>query len=239
MMPHKHQSCGKLRRLILQQAALAPRLYVLLSFFLVVDQVHPFVVVTTRPSYRTTLPTTCSTPCRVVDLNRRTRQMQEHRSPHRRVTTRTTTTTTTTTASRAGTTQLVDGAAAVSKTTTTSTLIASTATTISSSSSSAIVTRKIGFLGHFGLCLLSVLLVKFVYAIIAAALLRQETTETDNEQDQKQPQDLPPNGGGILKNRCPWPFIVTHDPIQFLKDSPTWMLVTWIVLWRIIKVVGK
>lgn len=75
----------------------------------------------------------------------------------------------------------------------------------------------IGFFGHSGLLLLSILLVRFVYKIFFPA-----------------PEGEQP--AGIL-NRCPWPFVIFHDPKQFFKDSPTWMCVTWVVLWRMTKLV--
>jgi len=75
----------------------------------------------------------------------------------------------------------------------------------------------IGFFGRFGLVLLSVFLVKLVYA----AFFPSETNQT----------------GGMM-DRCPWPFIVFHDPKQFFKDSPTWMIVTYVVLLRVAKMVG-
>ena len=79
---------------------------------------------------------------------------------------------------------------------------------------------KLGFWGHFGLSLTSIVLVKLVYRIF---ILKQnnETEEVSNEQP-----------AGIL-NRCPWPFIFFHDYKQGFKDSPTWMVVTWIILWKL------
>ena len=79
---------------------------------------------------------------------------------------------------------------------------------------------SIGFLGHSGLALLSIFLVKAVYALF----FRKDAAEQD-----QQP-------AGIL-NRCPWPFIFFHDIKQGLKDSPTWMVVTWVALWRLTKVI--
>ena len=79
---------------------------------------------------------------------------------------------------------------------------------------------KLGFWGHFGLSLTSIVLVKSVYRLF---ILKQnnETEEVSNEQP-----------AGIL-NRCPWPFIFFHDYKQGFKDSPTWMVVTWIILWKL------
>lgn len=85
---------------------------------------------------------------------------------------------------------------------------------------------SIGFWGHSGLALLSFVLVKAVYAAIRAS---RESNDGDDQQQQQQP-------AGIL-NRCPWPFIFFHDIKQGFKDSPTWMVVTWVALWRIIKAV--
>lgn len=76
----------------------------------------------------------------------------------------------------------------------------------------------IGFFGRSGLFLLSVFLVKLVYSVFF-------------------PSDDETEGAGMM-DRCPWPFIVFHDPKQFFKDSPTWMIVTYVVLVRITKLVG-
>ena len=85
-------------------------------------------------------------------------------------------------------------------------------------------TGTIGFLGHSGLLLASTVLVKLAYALFL-------TKETPNhQQEQQQPT-------GML-NRCPWPFIVFHDPKQFLKDSPTWVIVLWASLWRLTKMIA-
>jgi hypothetical protein len=69
-----------------------------------------------------------------------------------------------------------------------------------------------GFVGKSGLLLLSIFLVKLVYAVFFPS------------DEQVDPM-----------SRCPWPFIVFHDPKQFLKDSPTWMIVTYVVLLRLSK----
>ena len=81
---------------------------------------------------------------------------------------------------------------------------------------------SIGFLGHSGLLLASTILVKIVYQLFIV-----KKAEGDEE----------PQPAGIM-NRCPWPFIFFHAPIQGLKDSSTWVAVTWIVLWRISKLVA-
>jgi hypothetical protein len=74
-------------------------------------------------------------------------------------------------------------------------------------------------LGHTGLILASTLLVKSIYQLFIV-----KKAETDKE----------PQAAGIM-NRCPWPFIFFHAPIQGFKDSSTWVVVTWIALWRIAK----
>ena len=68
------------------------------------------------------------------------------------------------------------------------------------------------------LMLLSILLVKGVYTIFY-------------------PRDKSDEEPAGMLNRCPWPFIIFHDSKQFLKDSPTWMIVTWIALRSMLKVV--
>jgi hypothetical protein len=78
---------------------------------------------------------------------------------------------------------------------------------------------SIGFFGHTGLLLASTILVKTLYQLFIA-----KKGETDEE----------PQPAGIM-NRCPWPFILFHKPTQFFKDSSTWVAVTWIILWRIVK----
>jgi hypothetical protein len=78
---------------------------------------------------------------------------------------------------------------------------------------------SIGFLGHTGLLLASTILVKSIYQLFIV-----KKAETDEE----------PQPAGIM-SRCPWPFIFFHAPMQGLKDSSTWVAVTWIFLWRIAK----
>ena len=78
----------------------------------------------------------------------------------------------------------------------------------------------LGFWGHSGLFLLSVVVVQAVYAYFFAR---------DNSE---------PKQAGIL-NRCPWPFIFFHDVKQGFKDSPTWIVLTWLMLWRLTKIVVK
>jgi hypothetical protein len=81
---------------------------------------------------------------------------------------------------------------------------------------------SIGFLGHTGLLLASTILVKIIYQLFIV-----KKAETDEE----------PQPAGIM-NRCPWPFIFFHAPIQGFKDSSTWVVVVWILLWRIAKSVA-
>jgi hypothetical protein len=76
---------------------------------------------------------------------------------------------------------------------------------------------SIGFLGHSGLLLVSTMIVKTIYKVVFAKKNGEE-----------------PEPAGIL-SRCPWPFIFFHDPKQGLNDSSTWVVITWIVLWRIAK----
>jgi hypothetical protein len=88
---------------------------------------------------------------------------------------------------------------------------------------SILLQANLGFLGHTGLLLASTVLV----------LVMQQLFRTI-QQTRKGEELQASNNGGIM-NRCPWPFIFTHDPIQGMKDPPTWILITWIALWRIIK----
>jgi hypothetical protein len=89
-----------------------------------------------------------------------------------------------------------------------------------SSASAQLHIAAIGFFGHSGLFLVSCILVKLLYSAVSSS-------------DTPKPQQA-----GIM-NRCPWPFIIFHDPKQFLKDSPTWVVVVWVSLWRIIKFASK
>lgn len=78
----------------------------------------------------------------------------------------------------------------------------------------------LGFWGHSGLAMVSIVVVKAVYAYFFA------------------PNSSAPIQAGIL-NRCPWPFIFFHDVKQGFKDSPTWIVLTWLALWRLSKIVLK
>ena len=75
----------------------------------------------------------------------------------------------------------------------------------------------LGFWGHTGLAIVSVAIVKTVYAYFF------------------RPDNPEPKQAGIL-NRCPWPFIFFHDVKQGFKDSPTWIVLTWLALWRLSKI---
>lgn len=77
---------------------------------------------------------------------------------------------------------------------------------------------SLGLLGHSGLLMLSVLCVTLAQRLWFP------------------PDPNVPKPAGIL-NRCPWPFIFFHDIRQGFKDPPTWMVVTYLVLWRLVKVV--
>jgi len=104
------------------------------------------------------------------------------------------------------------------QTPTSNSILWSAATTASSSSS-----ITIGFWGHAGLAVASFWIVKLVYAV----WINPKTSNDDEQQQQP---------AGIM-NRCPWPFIFFHDIRQGFRDSPTWMVLTWVALWRLVKAV--
>jgi hypothetical protein len=99
---------------------------------------------------------------------------------------------------------------------------------------------------HTSIVLCAVLMVKIVYAILAWwwSWSSNQATPRRNEEDEKvgggttttpsssAAEQQQEHYTGIL-NRCPWPFIFFHDVKQGLQDSPTWMVVTYIVLKRI------
>lgn len=31
-------------------------------------------------------------------------------------------------------------------------------------------------------------------------------------------------------DECPWPFTLFHDPIKFVKDASTWVVIVWLGL---------
>jgi hypothetical protein len=78
---------------------------------------------------------------------------------------------------------------------------------------------SIGFFGHSGLAVASIVLVRLFYAVLFP----------------KSPDEAPT---GIM-NRCPWPFILSHDPKQFFKDSPTYMVLTYFILSRVVKTLAR
>ena len=86
-------------------------------------------------------------------------------------------------------------------------------------STSTAVQTSIGFLGHFGLFVLSTVMVSLGKRLFV-------------------PPSDEPQQAGIL-NRCPWPFIFFHDPKQGLKDAPTWVVVLYLILVRATKFVVK
>jgi hypothetical protein len=83
--------------------------------------------------------------------------------------------------------------------------------------SAKLASSSIGFFGHSGLFLLSTIIVSMVKRLMPLP------PTTDDEPKQQQ--------AGIM-NRCPWPFIFFHDPKEGFKDSPTWVTLVWIALWR-------
>uniref|UniRef100_A0A7S4M8H8 Uncharacterized protein n=2 Tax=Odontella aurita TaxID=265563 RepID=A0A7S4M8H8_9STRA len=76
---------------------------------------------------------------------------------------------------------------------------------------------SVGFFGHSGLLLLSIILVNVIKGLLFPP------TDADE-----------PKPAGMM-NRCPWPFIFFHDLQQGFKDSPTWVVVVWVALWRCLK----
>ncbi|CAB9526067.1 expressed unknown protein [Seminavis robusta] len=94
--------------------------------------------------------------------------------------------------------------------------------------SATMLMGSIGFLGHSGLLLASTVLVLLIKQLLAT--IQQARKGEDYATDES-------NGG--MMDRCPWPFIFSHDPIQGLKDPPTWIVVTWIALWRITKIASR
>ena len=83
---------------------------------------------------------------------------------------------------------------------------------------------SIGIAGHSGLLLASTVLV-----MLAKAFWK---TVKQSGNDNNQPEEVTSSGP---MDRCPWPFIFSHDPIQGIKDPPTWILITWFAMWRIVK----
>jgi hypothetical protein len=108
------------------------------------------------------------------------------------------------------------------------------AAAVSSSTSSPSV--SLGLLENASLFLYSILLVKLVYWLLRVLVMRstskQNQIDNNNDPQQSSSSSQPTTTtttAGIL-NRCPWPFIFFHDIPQGLKDSPTWMVVTFVAL---------
>jgi hypothetical protein len=82
------------------------------------------------------------------------------------------------------------------------------------------LTPPIGFFGHAGL---------FIFASAIVNTVQEKIFSSKDENS---------SGGGVL-DRCPWPFIFFHDPVQGLKDSLTWATTLYLVLWRFLKLYQK
>eukprot|EP00563_Minutocellus_polymorphus_P020966 CAMPEP_0197733562 /NCGR_PEP_ID=MMETSP1434-20131217/43963_1 /TAXON_ID=265543 /ORGANISM="Minutocellus polymorphus, Strain CCMP3303" /LENGTH=200 /DNA_ID=CAMNT_0043320935 /DNA_START=381 /DNA_END=984 /DNA_ORIENTATION=- len=82
-----------------------------------------------------------------------------------------------------------------------------------------------GVVGHAGLFALSILIVNIVKAIFFTK------PPTEEEELLASTGDAQSKQGGMM-DRCPWPFIFFHNPKQGMKDSPTWVVVCWYVLYR-------
>mmetsp|Transcript_760 Transcript_760/g.2136 ORF Transcript_760/g.2136 Transcript_760/m.2136 type:complete len:204 (-) Transcript_760:1230-1841(-) len=82
-----------------------------------------------------------------------------------------------------------------------------------------------GAVGHAGLLIVSTLIVNIVKAIFFTK------PPTEEEELLASTGDAQSKQGGMM-DRCPWPFIFFHDPKQGMKDSPTWVVVCWYVLYR-------
>jgi hypothetical protein len=89
-------------------------------------------------------------------------------------------------------------------------------------------TTSIGFLGHSGLIFISIVLVRRVYGAIRSHQISSTSSK-----------DIPPPPPAGILDRCPWPFVVFHDVRQFFRDSPTWVTLLYVVLWRAIKMAQK
>jgi hypothetical protein len=106
-----------------------------------------------------------------------------------------------------------------------------------------ILYSRIGFLGHSGLLLVSTVLVVMVKQLWKT--LQQQRAQSQSQSlsqtnaHSKDDIDTDTVASAGVMDRCPWPFIFTHDPIQGLKDTPTWIVVVWVALWRLLKVGNK
>lgn len=87
-----------------------------------------------------------------------------------------------------------------------------------------ILLSGIGLVGHSGLLLASTILVMLAKAFWKTVQQSRDVHSGPDEAISSGPMD-----------RCPWPFIFSHDPMQGIKDPPTWILITWYTLWRILK----
>lgn len=95
-----------------------------------------------------------------------------------------------------------------------------------------ILFSQIGFVGHSGLLLVSTILVTMIRL---AWKTYQEQKQKQQATTHKKDAAVVEEAAGGVMDRCPWPFIFTHDPVQGLKDPPTWIVITWLVLWRFLK----
>ena len=87
---------------------------------------------------------------------------------------------------------------------------------------------SLGIASHAGLLLVSTLIVNIVKVIVFTK------PPTEEEQLLASSGDELPKQAGMM-DRCPWPFIFFHDPKQGMKDSPTWVVVCWYILYRVWK----
>ena len=72
----------------------------------------------------------------------------------------------------------------------------------------------IGLVGHVGIMSIATLVVKRLYR---SFFLKEDEPSV-----------------GVME-RCPWPFVFFHDPKQGLKDTPTWITLLYIIIWRCVK----
>jgi len=105
---------------------------------------------------------------------------------------------------------------------------------------------KLGFWGHSKLLLISTVLVLIVQISIKTINDMNGNNNNDNIAEKEESKaattdGFSSGGGGLhgMMDRCPWPFIISHDPVQFMKDPPTWIVLTWFALWRMVKLTSK
>lgn len=48
-----------------------------------------------------------------------------------------------------------------------------------------------------------------------------------------------PKSSKHMFDECPWPFLLFHDPIKFLKDGSTHIMLVWLCLCQIYSQIGK